>query len=187
MVSNINLSSPEISEKKSISGKSALMLSAVLIAVVFAVYLTLFFLKSMYTNNDKATAEQITQEQAKINGVAFSDIFDFQDRLNLAGKALDDHGYWDNMTKRMSAYVIPEVRFTKLAGKKDPTGTGSIDISGVAQNLDALSRELILLKDLPNLDSMEFKNAGAVAAQSGEPGGISFDASLKINKTSFQK
>ena len=187
MVTNINLSSPELAEKRTFSGKSALVFSAVLMAVVFGTYFTLMFLKSSYTAQQNETTAEISAEQSKISGPEFSDVFDFQGRLNLLDKAIGDHSYWHNVLVNMGGYLLPEVRLDKFSGKKDPSGSGSIDISGTAANLDALSRELILLKTLPNLDSMEFKDAGEVSGQNGQPGGISFEASLKINKSAFQK
>lgn len=187
MTTNINLSSSEVVEKKSLSGKSALIFSVLLIVFVLAAYLAISFLKSKYSASDKAISDQISQEQSKINGATFADIVDFQGRLDAAGKIIDDHAYWDSMVKRMSSYIIPEVKLTKFSGKKDSTGTGTVDISGIASSLDALSRELILLKNFPNLDSLEFKNAGAGQSQSGQSSGINFDASLKMNKSAFQK
>jgi hypothetical protein len=187
MASNIDLTSPEVAEKKFLTGKSALIFSVLLLVIVFAIFLVLTFLKSKYSADDKVITDQISQEQSKVNGATFSDIIDFQERLDSAGKIIDDHGYWDSMTQRMSGYVIPEVKLTKFSGKKDATGAGMIDISGIAQNLDSLSRELILLKDFPNLDSLEFKNAGESQGQSGGVGGVNFDASLKVNKSAFQK
>jgi hypothetical protein len=187
MASNIDLASPEMAEKKSISGKSALVFSVFLLVIVFAIFLVLTFLKSKYSADDKAISDQISQEQSKISGATFADIFDFQARLDSAGKIIDDHAYWDSTAKRMSSYVIPEVKLTSFSGKKDSTGSGTIEISGIASNLDALSRELILLKDFPGLDSLEFKNAGESQGQADQPGGIKFDASLKMNKSAFQK
>ena len=187
MVTNINLSSPEVSEKKTFTGKSVLVLSAALLLVVLAAYGVLSFLKYRYSAEDTVISGQISEEQGKSSGVAFADILDFQERLNLADKAIDDHGYWDSMMKRISAYIIPEVKLTKFSGKKDQSGAGIVEISGTAPNLDAISRELILLKDFPNLDSLEFKNAGEAAGQSNQQSGIAFEASLKINKSAFQK
>ena len=158
-----------------------------LLVVVLVAYLAVFFLKSKYSAEDKAITDQISQEQSKINGATFADIVDFQGRLDSAGKVIDDHAYWDSMVKRMSNYIIPEVKLTKFSGKKDSTGAGTIEISGIASSLDALSRELILLKDFPNLDSLEFKNAGESQGQAGQSSGIKFDASLKMNKSAFQK
>jgi hypothetical protein len=182
MASNIDLTSPEVAEKRSISGKSTLIFSALILVIVFAIFLVLTFLKSKYSASEKAISDQISQQQSKISGTAFSDIIDFQARLDSAGKIIDDHAYWDSTAKRISSYVIPEVKLTRFSGKKDSTGAGTIDISGIASNLDALSRELILLKDFPNLDSLEFKNAGE-----SQGSGIKFDASLKMNKSAFQK
>ena len=187
MVTNINLSSPEVAEKRSLTGKSALIFSALLVAVVLAAYLAVFFLKNKYSASDKAISDQISQEQSKINGSTFADIIDFQERLDSAGKVIDDHAYWDSMVKSMSGYIIPEVKLTKFSGKKDSTGAGTIEISGTASSLDALSRELILLKDFPNLDSLEFKNAGESQGQAGQSSGINFNASLKVSKSGFQK
>jgi hypothetical protein len=182
MVTNINLSSPEVTEKRSLTGKSALIFSALLVAVVLIAYLVVSFLKSKYTADDKAISDQISQEQSKINGSTFVNIFDFQEKLNAGEKIIDDHAYWDSMIKSLSGYIIPEVKLTSFSGEKDSVGGGKVDISGIATNLDTLSRELILLKDFPNLDSLEFKNAG-----DGQSGGISFSASLKVNKVAFQK
>jgi hypothetical protein len=187
MATNINLSSPEEDEKKTISGKSALIFSAFLLVFVLAVLSVVFFLKAKYAADDRAISDEISQEQNKVNGSTFSDIVDFQGRLDSAGKIIDDHAYWDSMAKRLSNYIIPEVKLTKFSGKKDPTGSKTIDIIGIASSLDALSRELILLKDFPNLDSLEFKNAGTSQGQTDQAGGITFNASLKLNKAAFQK
>jgi hypothetical protein len=187
MTTNINLSSPEVSEKKSITGKSALVFSALILALVFGLYFGLLFLKARYSAEDKNVSEKITQEQDKVSGTTFADILNFQEKLDLADKAVGDHSYWDGMLKKMSAYIIPEVKLTQLSGKIDAGGTGVIEISGIAPNLDALSRELILLKDFPDLDSMEFKNAGESQGQANQQSGIIFDADLKINKAAFQK
>jgi len=187
MGTNINLSSPEVSEKKTMTGKSALIFSIILLFFVAAAYLAVSMLKSKYSAQDKSISDQILQEQSKVSGSTFADIIDFQGRLNLADKAVSDHAYWDAMAKRFSSYIIPEVKLTKFSGKTDPTGGGTIDVDGMAASLDALSRELILLKDFPGLDSLEFKNAGEKAGQAGQPGGISFSVNLKINKSAFQK
>lgn len=187
MVTNINLSSAETTEKKSITGKSALVFSVVILVVVFASLFTVMFFKSRYETQGKSAADQIAQEQSKINGAEFAEIFDFQTRLNLLDKAIDDHAYWDSLLVRLSSYVIPEVRLEKFSGKESGDGTGSIEINGVAANMDALSRQLILFKDFPDLVSLEFNQAGEKMAQEGQSAGIAFDATLKINKPSFQK
>lgn len=187
MVTNINLTSPEISEKKSFSGKAVLISSFVILAVVITIYGALSFLNSRYAAEEIKLAGEISQEEGMISGTKFADIFDFHDRLNLADKVIDDHAYWDNLLKRMSAYVIPEVRLSKFSGQKDGSGGGTIEITGTAPSLDVISRELILLKDFPNLDSLEFKNAGQGTGSGGQPGELTFVASLKINKAAFQK
>ncbi|MFH0930177.1 MAG: hypothetical protein V1814_02900 [Candidatus Moraniibacteriota bacterium] len=184
MVTNINLSSPEIVEKKSLTGKSALILSVILLVFVAAAYAAVFFLKGRYVSQGKAIDASIAEKQSEINGTAFSDAIDFQERLNLLDKVVDDHPYWDGLLVKMGSYILPEVRLNKFSGKKDGAGGGLVEISGTATSLDALARELILLKSFPGLDSFEFKNAGQGTEQQG---GISFDASLKMNKSSFQK
>ena len=184
MVTNINLSSPEIVEKKSLTGKSALILSLVLLVFVVTVYAAVIFLKGRYVSQGKAIDTAIAEKKSEISGTAFSDAIDFQEKLNLLDKVVDDHPYWDGLLVKMGSYIIPEVRLDKLSGKRDQAGGGLIEISGTAASLDALARELILLKSFPGLDSFEFKNAGQ---GTGQQGGISFSASLKMNKSSFQK
>lgn len=187
MVTNINLSSPEETEKKSFSGKSALVLSAAILFALVASLLVLNFLKGKYTADGQSITMQITQEQNKINEGGLVDVLDFEGRLNLLEKVADGHGYWDNLLKKMGAYVLPEVKLTKFSGARDADGSGRIELSGTAANLDALSRELLLLKSFPDLVSLEFKDATEGAGQSGQPAGVSFNASLKISQSAFQK
>jgi hypothetical protein len=184
MVTNINLSSPDIVEKRSLTGKSALILSIVLLVIVAVAYATALFLKGRYDNQEKEIDASIIEKQSEMKGTAFSDALDFQERLNLLDKVVDDHLYWDGLLVKMGSYIIPEVRLDKFSGKKDGTGGGLVEISGTAANLDALARELILLKSFPGVDSFEFKQAGQ---GTGQQGGMSFSASLKMNKSSFQK
>jgi hypothetical protein len=187
MVSNINLTSPEATEKKSLTGKPALIFSSLLLVAIFAILFGLVFLKSRYVVQGQETDTKITQEQEKIKGPIFADVLDFQGRLNLLDKAIDDHGYWDTLLKKMGSYVIPEVRFENLSGTRDLSGGGLIDIKGTTANLDSLSRELILLKSFPDADSLEFKGASETSGQGEGQSGISFNASLKIKKSAFQK
>ena len=188
MVTNINLSSPEVAEKRSLTGKSALILSVVLFVIVMAAYAAVFFLEKSYANQEKEIEAAIIEKQSEIQGPAFTDALDFQERLNLLDKVVDDHSYWDGLFVKMGSYIIPEVRLDKFSGTKDGAGGGLVEISGIATSMDALSRELILLKSFPGVDSFEFKQAGEKVSQaSDKPGGISFGASLKMNKSSFQK
>ncbi|HLM84084.1 MAG TPA: hypothetical protein VK254_02670 [Candidatus Bathyarchaeia archaeon] len=187
MVTNINLSSSEISEKKSFSGKSALIFSALIMALIVVVILALFFLKSRYASQDSQISAQITQEQNKSNGPDFADLLDFQSRLNLADKMIDDHAYWDSMLKKISVYILPDVKLTKFSAEKNSGGLGKIELTGTAVNLDALSRQLILLKDFPNLESLAFKDAGNSQQGTSQLGGITFEAGLKINKEAFRR
>ncbi len=183
MATNINFSSPEVMEGRSFSGKSALIIAVALLAFVTLTYAGLIFMGSRYAAQQKEVEAEIIQEQNKAKGPEFTDALDFQDRLNLLEKTIGDHSYWDGLLVKMGSYVIPEVRLESFSGKTDPLGGGEIEISGVANSLDALSRELILLKDFPGLDSLEFKGA----SERTEQGGISFSASLKVNNSVFQK
>ena len=166
------------------TGKAALILSFVLLVLVATAYAAVIFLKGRYASQGKAIDAAIVEKKSEISGTAFSDVIDFQEKLNLLDKVVDDHSYWDGLLVKMGSYIIPEVRLDKLSGKKDGAGGGLVEISGAATSLDALARELILLKSFPGLDSFEFKQAGQ---GTGQQGGISFSASLKMNKSSFQK
>jgi Tfp pilus assembly protein PilN len=187
MVTNIDLTSPEVIEKKSISGKSALIFSFVLVVVALGLYFSLALIKSRYNVQAQEVSSQINQEKQKFSGSDFSDVFDFQNRLNLLDKVIDDHVYWDSMLKNISSYVVPEVKFNKLSGKNDANGGGLIDVSGTAASLDAVSRQLVLIKTFPDLDSVEFKYAEEKLSQTDQQSEISFQAILKIKKKAFQK
>jgi len=187
MTTNINFSSPQEAEKESFSGKPVLILSVGVLAAIVASLLVLNFLGKKYAADNQGIASQITLEQNKINEEGLADVLDFEGRLNLLERVADGHGYWDGLLKKMGAYLLPEVKLTKFSGTRNADGSGLIELSGTAVNLDALSRELILLKSFPDLASLEFKEAGESAGQNGQPGGISFDASLKVDESAFQK
>ncbi len=188
MVTNINLSSPEVAEKRTLTGKSALILSIVLLAIVAAAYAAIIFLKSRYESQEKKVSAAIAEKQGEMKGSSFSDALDFQERLNLLDKVVDDHPYWDGLFVKMGSYMIPEVRLDKFSGTKDGAGGGLVEITGTAANMDALSRELILLKDLPGIDSFEFKQAGEKVVQgTDQQSGILFSVDLKMNQSAFQK
>jgi hypothetical protein len=183
MVTNIDFTSPEASEKKSFSGKTALIISGVLLVFVSLALAGLLFMKNRYVSQQKEIEAEISLEQDKIKGSEFTDVLDFQDRLNLLDKTISNHSYWDALLLQLGSYVIPEVRFEKFSGEASSSGGSKINITGAAGNLDSLSRELILLKSFPGLDSLEFKGA----SDNPGGGGVSFDVSLKVNKSVFQK
>lgn len=189
MVTNINLSSAEFSEseKRTFTGKSALIISLVLLAIVFLAFSIFSFLKARYISQNKEVLDQISQEEGKIRGTMFTDLLSFQEKLNLLDKVMDDHSYWDNLLRKMSGYFISEVRLTKFSGKKDASGAGIIEINGIASNLDTLSRELILLKGFPEINSLEFKNASENIGQADQSGGVMFEITLRVGKSAFQK
>jgi hypothetical protein len=187
MVTNINLSSPEETEKKSFSGKSALILSVAVLAVIAVSVLALNFLEGKYNAESQEMTLQINQEQNKINEGGLADVLDFEEKLTLLGEVAEDHGYWDALLKKMGVYLLPEVRLTEFSGKRNADGSGLIELSGVAANLDALSRELILLKSFPDIASLEFEGASENTGQGSQPAGISFSANMKVSKSAFQK
>ncbi len=161
----------------------ALVLSAVLLIVAFSVLGGLIFLNNKYNRQGMQTDQEIAQEQNKMRNESYAELINFQEGLNLLDKAVDDHVYWDKLLLSISPYVIPEVHLESFSGKINPGGSALIEISGVAVNLEALSRELILLKNFPGLDSLELKEAGASAGQSG----VQFNAELKISQKAFEK
>ncbi|MDD3487462.1 MAG: hypothetical protein PHF35_03755 [Candidatus Moranbacteria bacterium] len=158
-------------------------------AVVFGLYLFLKGMESRYVSQNENVLSQIETEKSKMNSPEFAEIIDFQNRLNLLDKIIDDHGYWDNMLKNMSGYIIPEARFSSISGKKEDGGDISISIAGIAPNIDAVSRELILLQSFPDLSSLEFENIGELQStpETGGGGGVNFNVDLKIKDQAFQK
>jgi hypothetical protein len=188
MGTNINLSSPEIIEKRSLTGKSALIFSVVLLVLVAAAYTAAALMKGKYESQEKEISAAIAEKQDELRGASFSDAIDFQERLDLLDRVVDDHPYWGGLFVKMGSYIIPEVRLDKFSGKKEVGGGGLVEIGGIATSMDALSRELILLKSFPGVDSLEFKEAGErIGQEIDQQNGVSFSASLKMNNSSFQK
>lgn len=187
MSTNINLVSPEDEKKIHLSGKPILAVSGLILIVVFAVLGAVTFLKNKYLADGTEVSAQITQQQSLLNGGKYAEVADFQSRLSLIEKIIEDHTYWDSFLKEMSKYVIPDTKLTSFSGEVDSEKIVVVDIEGTATNLDTASRELILLKNFPDATSMEFKKVGSEEAQAEGQNGISFDASLKIEKQAFQK
>ncbi|MDD5489557.1 MAG: PilN domain-containing protein [Candidatus Moranbacteria bacterium] len=183
MVTNINLAAPERQNKINLSGKASLVLSVLLLVVVVGVYAVIVFISSRTLNQEKQIESQIQAESAKISGPEFAEMADFQDRLSLIDKILGDHIYFDGYVKNFSKYILPEVRLTSLGWKDDGS---EISVSGTAPNFDALSRELILLKNSPIVQSVEFNSATEAKGQEGQSG-VTFSLMAKIKKEALNK
>lgn len=183
MTTNINLSSTESSEKKPATGKLALVLSLALLLVAFSVLFALVFFKSRYNGQIMQTENEIAQEQSKLKDASYADMMNFQEGLNLLDEVIGDHAYWDRLLVNIAPYVIGEVRFESFSGKINSEGGAVVEVKGTAASLEALSRELILLKNFPGLDSLEFKETSANISQSG----VQFGMDLKVNKKAFEK
>ena len=183
MVTNINFAAPEGGKKISFSGKTSLILSGLLLVAVVGVYVTLSFLSVYYSKQEREVESQIQSESAKISGVAFAELADFQERLNLLDKILGDHLYFDGYLRNFSKYILPEVRLTDFSWK---SSGNEIILSGVAVNFDVLSRQLILLKNSPIVQSVEFKSATGSSGVEGQSGVI-FKLSTKLKKETLSE
>lgn len=181
MVSNINLVSSEGEKKAGFSGKASLVTSVALLALVILGYTGLKILSSSYAKEKGAVETQIQSEKAKMSGPEYAELADFQERLVLLEQIIGDHSAYDSYLKNFSKYVMPGVRVSNLDWKN---GGGELSISGIAANFDTLSRQLILFKNSPIIQSVEFKNA-AESLNEGSSG-VKFTMTLKINKESLK-
>jgi len=186
MVTNINLAAPEAkSEKTLLTGKLALVLAVLLVLLTLLVFGAILYFKNSYSSQAGQIESDIKQEKAKMSTATYSDLFDYQERLTLLDGVLNGHGYWDSFLKNFSQYVIPDVHLTSLSlDKKDM----ALNLKGVASNFDVLSREIILLKSYPGIDSVEFKNASeGTAASGGGQNGVNFELNIKTNQSVLKK
>lgn len=183
MVTNINLVSSESEKKASLTGKTTLILSALLLLLTIGIFAAVSFLSNYYLREKEQVESQIQTESAKISGPEYAEMADFQERLNLVDKILGDHIYFDSCLKNFSKYILPEVRLTEFNWK----GEGNeIAVSGITTNFDTLSRELILLKNSPIIQSVEFKNAMESLSAEGQSE-ITFGLTAKMKKEALNK
>jgi Tfp pilus assembly protein PilN len=182
MVTNINLASPESESKPKLTGKTTLVLSISLLVVTVVVYLALNFVSTRYAGQKTKIENQIAQETAKIGGAEFSDIADFQVRLDTLKKITDEHVRLDLFLRDFSKFVLPEVRVGSLAWEYEKN---SLSVSGSTPNFDVLTREIILLKSSPLVQSVEF-NGGDAGSEAGQ-NNVTFSLSIKIAKEKYNK
>jgi Tfp pilus assembly protein PilN len=183
MVTNINLASPESEKKVVFSGKVSLILSLVLLFLAVGIYAAVSFISNRYKSENAQIENQIQTENAKISGPEYAEMADFQEKLNLIEKVLEDHVYFENYIKNFSKYVLPEVRLSKFDWKNEGS---EVAVSGIAPNFDTLSKELILLKNSPLIQSVEFKSAAESSNSEGQSG-INFELSANIKKEALNK
>lgn len=182
MVTNINLVSPENENKMPLSGRATLLFSAALVVLILGIYGAISYLEKKYVSEKNRLETEIQAEKAKMNSPGFAALADFQERLDLLGKIIGDHAYWDEYLKRLSKYILPEIRLTDFSsGEKADT----ITLKGVAPNFEALSRGIILLQKSPEVESIEFKSAGEKTETEGQTG-IDFELAVKANKDAFK-
>ena len=183
MVTNINLAAPESQNKINLTGKASLFLSLFLLLLAIGIYGGVSFLSSYYLNGKNQIENKIQAESARISGPAYAEVTDFQERLSLIDKIIEDHVYFDSYIKNFSKYVLPEVRLTSFDWKGEDS---ELALSGIATNFDTLSRELILLKNSPIIQSVEFKSATESSGTEGQSG-VKFDLTAKIKKEALNK
>ncbi len=184
MVTNINLAAPDAGRKPSLTGKSTLVVAISLLAIVAAIYGGILYLKDNYSNQNKEIKSEIEREKSKMAGTDYMDLFDFQERLTLLSGVIDDHSSFDIFLKDFSRYFIPEVYLVNLSFDNEK---GTLELDGSASSLEALSREMMLLKSYPGTESLEFKSSTEKAASEESPGGVDFKLSLQINKSVLKK
>jgi Tfp pilus assembly protein PilN len=178
MVTNINFTTPEDKEKIGFSGKISLILSGLLLVLALGIYAVISLFSASYAKQEKETESQIQSENAKIAGAEFTESADFQQRLNLLDKVLEDHFSFDSQLKNFSKYILPEVRLTDFSWEE---GENKIVFSGTAPNFDVLSRQLILLKNAPIVQSVEFKKTDQSASTEEQKGMlVSFGISVRL-------
>jgi Tfp pilus assembly protein PilN len=183
MVTNINLAAPEGEKKTLLTGKTSLVLSVVLLLITVGAYVGVIFLSGYYLGKKNQIENQVQTEKARISGPEYAEVSDFQERLNLLDKVLEDHVYFDNYVKSFSKYILPETRLSSFEWKGD---TSEITIAGTTTNFDTLSKELILLKNSPIVQSVEFKSATESKSAEGQSG-VTFGLTAKIKKEELNK
>lgn len=182
MATNINLVSPEGEKKSLLTGKAALFFSILLVVLVLGVYGAISYLGKNYTAEKNQIETEVQAEKAKMEGPAYAALADFQERIDLLDKIIDDHAYWDEYLKNLSKYVLPEVRFTEFTGgeKED-----SVSVKGIAPNFEVLSRGIILLQEYPGVDAIEFKSANEKTGADSQAG-IEFELAMTMNKSALK-
>lgn len=182
MVTNINLVSPETEKKTRLTGKTSLVISLSLLALVVVIFFGLVIAKNSYTNEKNDLTKSIQQEKNKVAGPAYAEISDFQEKLMLLNGIIGDHVYVESYLRSFSHYILPEVHLTDFSWSgSDQT----LKISGLAPNFDSLSKEVILLKTYAGIDSLELDSAGE--SQTSGQSGVQFKISAKLNREAFNK
>lgn len=184
MVTNINLVSPEGERRNNFSGRLSLILSLVLLVLVGGAYLFIRVMASNYNQKQTELSQEILLEKEKIAGPEYEALADFQQRINFLDKIIDDHIVFDFYLRSLSKYVLPEVRLSNFGWSYEGD---TVNMAGTAPNFDVLSKELILLRNCPFVQSLSFKNANETLGTESSPGGVSFSLTLALNKNMLKK
>ncbi len=195
MVTKINLSSGEVEKKKTFSGKTALILSGVLLILVGTVYGALVLAKNKYNSDGKQIMDELSAEKAKMGSPEYAGVVDFQERLSLLDQIIDDHIYWEIFLKKLSMYVVSGAYLKNVSGGGEG---GEIKVSGAAVDFETVAKELMLLKTFPNASAVKVESVGE-GSDSGEEEGeagsegeggrkeVGFEVKLKVSKDAFRK
>lgn len=184
MVSNINLAGTEFEKKPSLSGKSSLVISVALLVLAVVIYAFLSIYNNSLSSRKNNLESQIQQEKMKTQGPAYVKLADFQERLMLIKKIIGGYSYPEPYLRNFSQFVSPEVHLTSFSWKNDGQ---TMTISGIAPNFDSLSKEVILLKTDPEIDSLEFKQANEAAGAANSIPGVQFGIDAKLVPTALNQ
>lgn len=108
---------------------------------------------------------------------------DFQRKLKIADKLLENHIYWTNLFSFLEKNTVADVYFVNLIGG----GDGQMVMSGVAKSYAAMARQITAFRAGDQVSKVSVLSASASVDTEGNVTEINFDAKLQFNPEIFLK
>lgn len=172
----INLS--QSAQKKEIEkydsfGKGMYFTVGVLIFIV-AIWVGLVFYEKKLVGSIVTIQGAINENRQYFSGNDLNDVADFQYRLDLISKNLDEQIYPSDMLRSLESVILPAV---VLSQYEFDAKTSSVAIKGSADSFRSVVQQMVLMKRLPNFQSLSVKNVSHANS-----GGVDFEFLLTLSK-----
>ena len=97
---------------------------------------------------------QIKTEAAKVNTDDENTVAHLSDSFNAFSGLVANHSYFSNVFDVISSLTYQKVVFTKFDADRE---TGIIQLKGTAQNYTALAKQMVALRENPDVKNLEVK------------------------------
>lgn len=144
------------------------------LGLALAVWGGLVFYEKRLSEEVANIQSTIEENRRHLSGDEVNKVADFQNRLDLIAKNLDGQTLPAEMLRSMEGVILPGIVLTRYEFDSDAS---SLSVDGSADSFRTVAQQMVLMKRLPDFQSLSVKNVTRADA-----GGVEFEFLLALSK-----